>query len=66
MTLQEIKDAIADGKRVFWKNEGYEVLKSKGCWEYMIVFHPNGNCIGLTWQDGKTMNGEEEDFFVKP
>lgn len=64
MKLEEIKDAILEGKKVFWKNIGYEVIKGK--FEYLIVWDLGGrseNCTGLTHTDGITMNGEEEDFF---
>lgn len=63
MTLEEIKHAIAHGQRVFWKHEGYEVKKNS-FGEYNIVFLPTGNCIGLTWTDGVTMNGEPEEFYL--
>jgi hypothetical protein len=62
MTLQAIKTAINQGKRVFWKSEGYRVIKDS-IDQYMIKCIYNGHCIGLTWRDGTTMNGKEEDFF---
>jgi len=63
MTLQEIKTAITEGKRVFWKSEGYQVIKDS-IDQYLIKCDYNGHCIGLTWRDAVTMNGKEEDFFV--
>lgn len=66
MTLEEIKNAIDEGQRVFWKNSLYEVMKWK--YEYMIIYnfgHRNQNCIGLTNQDEKTLNGEENDFYIE-
>lgn len=63
MTLQEIKKAIADGKRVFWVNEGYEVIRDR-IGQYLIVYEPTGYCIGLTWMDDVTMNGKPEEFFI--
>jgi hypothetical protein len=63
MTLQEIKQAIADGKSVFWKDNNYKVvLDSKG--EYLLKSQSNGHCIGLTWADDVTLNGKEEDFYI--
>ncbi len=62
MTLDEIKQAIDNGKKVFWSNMGYEVVKDKRG-QYNIVFKPNNHCIGLTWLDNVTLNGKEEDFF---
>lgn len=64
MTLQEIKDAVESGKRVFWSNTGYEVIRdSIGQW--LIKCRMNGSCIGLTWRDGVTLSGKKNDFFVQ-
>ena len=62
MTLEEIKTAIAEGKKVYWSNIGYEVVKTKD--DYVIKNTSNGHPIGLTWMDGVTLNGKEEDFFI--
>lgn len=62
MTLQQIKEALADGKKVYWSNIGYEVIKDKN--QYLIK-HYNGHCIGLTWADDVTLNGKEEEFFIQ-
>ena len=63
MTLQEIKTAVEEGKKVYWKNGSYQVIKDKiGQW---LIKHSGGHCIGLTWQDEITMNGEEKDFFIQ-
>lgn len=64
MNLQEIKQAIADGKKVYWSNESYEVIKDK-IGQYLIYRRLNEYCIGLTWRDGTTLNGKESDFFVR-
>jgi hypothetical protein len=64
MTLQEIKQALSEHKRVFWSNELYEVKRFKDTEEYNIICSSNNHCIGLTWMDGATMNGKEEDFFI--
>lgn len=62
MTLQEIKQAIADGKTVHWSNGAYTVIKdSKG--QYLIK-HSAGSCVGLTRADDVTLNGKEEEFFI--
>jgi hypothetical protein len=61
MTLNEIKKAVDDGKQVHWANSGYVVIKSYG--DYLITHH-SGNCIGLTWKDGVTLNGKESQFFI--
>jgi len=63
MTLQEIKKAVDEGKVVHCGNSLYEVING-GKAGYLIRCTSNDHCIGLTWQDGVTMNGEEEDFYI--
>lgn len=61
MTLQEIKQVLEEGKKVYWSNTSYEVIKdSKG--QYLIK--SNNHCIGLTWNDGVTLNGKPEQFYT--
>jgi hypothetical protein len=63
MTLQEIKQAVNDGKGVFWASIAYKVIRdTKG--QYLIKCTLNGSCVGLTWKDGTTLNGKEDDFFI--
>mgnify|MGYP000630862635 CR=1 FL=1 len=63
MTLEEITQAVTDGKTVYWKQPNYEVkLWADG---YNIVCASNNHAIGLTWTDGVTLNGKEKDFFIK-
>ena len=64
MKLKEIKQAIQEGKKVFWANRNYEVIKDS-IGQYLIKCRLNGHCIGLTWLDNSTMNGEEKDFFCE-
>jgi len=63
MNLKEIKQAIKENKKVYWSNELYEVIKDK-IGQYLIICKDNDYCIGLTWKDGKTLNGDEKDFFI--
>ena len=63
MTLQEIKDAVLAGKTVHWATKAYVVVHDEiGQW--LIKCLINDSCIGLTWRDGVTMNGNENEFFV--
>lgn len=64
MTLTEIKQAVDTGKRVYWKTLRYEVVKNNPYNEYLIKSGFNGSYIGLTWTDGTTLNGKENDFFI--
>ncbi len=61
MTTKEIKDAVDAGQNVYWENLAYQVIKMKG--DYYIKM--GSHLIGLTWEDGKTLNGKPEDFFIK-
>lgn len=65
MTLEEIQQAVNDGKTVHWANENYVVLKGRTIQQWLVKCVSNGSCIGLTWADGKTMNGKPEDFYIK-
>lgn len=66
MNLDEIKNAVAAGKTVHWKNDGYVVYRvgEYNDYDWIIVFIYNQYTIGLTWKDGVTMNGEPEDFYI--
>jgi hypothetical protein len=66
MTLTQIKEAIAAGKTVCWANDGYTVIKGK--FDYLIGWNVGGrgaNYIGLTHTDGITLNGREDQFYIK-
>lgn len=70
MKLNEIKAALDAGVKVFWSSECYDVIKDvikkkdePDFVQYLINCNQNNYCIGLTHQDGVTMNGEEGDFF---
>ncbi|MCB0448430.1 MAG: hypothetical protein KDD03_13165 [Gelidibacter sp.] len=64
MNLQQIKTAIEEGKNVYWSSGIYKVTKDKYN-QYFIHCTLNNHCIGLTWQDGTTMNGKEEEFYTE-
>ncbi|MBN8857067.1 MAG: hypothetical protein J0H29_01690 [Sphingobacteriales bacterium] len=63
MTVQEIKKAVDEGKTVCWATPAYRVIKDS-IGQYLIVCLLNNNCIGLTWRDGVTLNGEQQEFFT--
>ena len=64
MTLQEIKNAVLAGETVHWMNSGYVVYEdSAGQW--FIVCTTNDSAIGLTYLNGLTLNGKEEQFYIK-
>ena len=62
MDLQTIKAAVLNGQTVCWSTTAY-VVKYSVRGGFNIVYTPDGNCIGLTHQDGVTLNGKESEFF---
>ena len=64
MNLNQIKEALNKGERVYWVNDLYEVIKDD-LGQYFIKCSSNNSCVGLTHKDGKTMNGEPKDFFIQ-
>lgn len=64
MTLAEIKRALAEGLRVYWQTPSYEVVCGADGADYHIYCHSTGHSIKLTWADGLTLNGKEEEFYV--
>ncbi len=64
MTLDQIKTAISEGKKVCWNNSAYEVIKDS-IGQYLILCPDNGSCVGLTWKDGVTLNGKETEFYTQ-
>lgn len=65
MTLEEIKKAVLFDKNVKWKQDNYDVIYSNLFGEFLIVCTNNKHCIGLTHQDGKTLNGNEDEFYIE-
>lgn len=63
MTVDEIKKAVDEGKIVRCSNELYLVHKVGD--SYLITCTHNDHTIGLTWLDGVTLNGKEEDFYIE-
>jgi hypothetical protein len=64
MTLEEIKAAVDAGATVRWSNELYRVIKTTDG-GYQISCPTTDSHIGLTWRDGVTMNGREDQFYVE-
>lgn len=66
MTLEQIKQAVAAGKTVYWSSKAYRVVKTtnRSGDDYSILCTLNSSRIGLTWADDVTLNGKEEDFFT--
>ena len=62
MRLDEIMYTLEINGKVYWHNDNYEVIKDK-IGQYLIRSKSNNSCIGLTHQDGQTMNGKERDFY---
>lgn len=60
-SVEEIKTAVDNGHSVFHHNSSYQVIKDT-IGQYLIT---RGDwAIGLTWRDGKTLNGKLNDFVI--
>lgn len=66
MNLREIKRAVSEGLIVCWGTRDYVVEHVKNEDRYFIKSLATGHAISLTWSDGLTLNGKEEEFFVSP
>lgn len=64
MKLAEIRRSVDEGLTVHWQSRDYEVVASSSHSSYLIRSKATGHCIALTWADGATLNGKEEDFFI--
>ena len=64
MTLAEIHRALDEGLPVHWQSPSYGVERSAGCGTCVIRSLSTGHCICLTWADGITLNGKEDEFFI--
>lgn len=66
MNVEQIKAAVDAGLTVHWAQTNYVVVKGKKqlADEYLIKCLGNDNVTGLTWKDGVTLNGKEEEFFL--
>lgn len=64
MTAEEIRTAINEGKKVYWNSPIYKVIKDSKD-QYLIVCTQNQYTVGLTHQDGTTLNGNEEEFILQ-
>jgi hypothetical protein len=56
MTAAQIRKAVDEGHTVYADSFMYRVIKDSKD-QYMIVC--GTYCIGLTWQDGRTLNAEK-------
>jgi len=64
MTLEQITTSLDDGHRVYWHSKDYEVLKN-ATGQLKIKCRRSNSCIDLVLNDGVTLNGDPEDFFVE-
>lgn len=63
MNVSEIKRHVNAGIPVYWKQSNYVVIKDCND-KYLIKCTNNDHCIGLTWLDGVTLNGDESEFYI--
>ena len=61
-TLKDVTDAVEAGHVVKWKSTGYEVRRNGNAGGYVVVYVPNGDCVGLHVPD-YFPGGRSSDFF---
>jgi len=66
MNIQEIKQAITNGKIVCWSNTSYVVITNSVTNELYLKFIPNGHIIGIESDNGELINAKEEELFIMP
>jgi hypothetical protein len=67
-TINDIKNAVLSGNRVFWKTDDYEVIKSFKTNEWLLAFRRGQrgeNYVGLTHRDGVGTEYDPKDFYIK-
>jgi len=68
MTINEIKEAVKQGKRVFFDNPNYEVIYNDAA-GWLIVSHCNEHYIGLHGMEGSEYedhcNMNLDDAYIK-
>ena len=65
MTLEEIKTHVKEGSYVYWKTTNYRVIEDSHIKDRFLSHSQfNDHYIGLTWQDNRTLNGDESDFYL--
>ena len=65
MKPKEIVKGLQAGMNVYWQTESYPVISDPAGINFYIKSLATGHCIRLFQSDGQTLNGNEEDFFVK-
>lgn len=63
MNIQQIKYNVTKGKVVHYQTDDYVVKKVKQRW--CIVHSETEASIPLTWSDGVTLVGDEQDFYIE-
>lgn len=46
------------------KSKRQSMPENRSFGQYLIHSKCNNHYIGLTWRDGETLNGKEEEFFI--
>jgi len=58
----DVETAVDNGLDVRCDNDSYRVIKDN-LNRYLIYCEENNYCIGLTWHNGYTLNGQK--FYIK-
>lgn len=63
MTVQQIKQAIKQGNKVYWHHSGYEVIKDS-IGQYLIKCHMNEYYTSLTDSKGNLIGKPDEYYTI--
>lgn len=64
MNIQDIKEAVDSGKKVFWASRKYAVIK-EDTGTYKIRYTWNDKTTDLVKRDGMTLTCSSDKFFVE-
>ena len=70
MNLDDIKQAVRDGKKVCWASSAYEVinpikdLENPDNEQWLVRCKWNNHCVGLTRSDNVTLADKPEQYFI--
>lgn len=61
---ETLKKAVDEGKRVYYLNENYQVVKDQ-TGQYLIKCNFNNAISSVFWADNETLNGKPEDYKIQ-
>lgn len=65
-TIDEIKSAVRNGEKIYWKSDNYEVRWHRfpsGEEQWLVTCTLNDHSVGLTHADGVKSEYDPRDFY---